>query len=141
MTTPYQFLAQTKKCFAFLGAHGFHSESEYEGGYASFASGFNISYASKELSLSISYGAMELEVTFKRGKISTSYLFLDHNLFANASGFAGGMFPRDKLAPAIDAIAKDIETNYDAVLRGDADVWKKIEKLVLAPKEAKPYLP
>ena len=51
------------------------------------------------------------------------------------------MFPIEKLGPVIDNVAKDVEMNYEAVLRGDAAVWQKIEKLVLAPREKKPFLP
>ena len=116
-------------------------ESEHEGGYASLASGFNITYVSKAVAVVIGYGAMEFEVLFKKGKISADYLLLDHDLYANASGLAGPMFPIDKLAPVIGAVAKDIETNYEAVLRGDAAVWQRIEKLISAKREWKPYLP
>ena len=141
MSPRYQFLAQTKKCFAFLESRGFQVESEYEGGYGSLASGFNITYASREVGVVVGYGAMDLEVIFKKGTISVDYLFLDHNLYANASGLAGPMFPLDKLAPVIDAVAQDIEMNYETVLRGDAAMWQRIEKLISAKREWKPYLP
>ena len=116
-------------------------ESAYESGYGSLASGFNITYASNAVGVAVGYGAMELEVMFKKGKVSVDYLFLDHNLHANASGLAGPMFPLDKLAPVIAAVAKDIEMSYEAVLRGDAAVWQRIEKLIAAKRESKPYLP
>src|SRR5690606_19009069 len=67
--------------------------------------------------------------------------FLDLNLHANASGLAGVMFPHDKLTDIIDRVASDIEQHYDTVLRGDPTVWHKIEKLLAAPQEKKPYLP
>jgi hypothetical protein len=141
MSPRYEFLAQTKKSFAFLESQGFRVESETEGTYASFKDGFCVSYVSKEVDASVAYYDMELEIVFKKGKIAAPYLFLDHHLRANASGLAGIMFPHDKLAPVIDAAAKDIEANYGAVLRGDGAVWQKIEKLVLAPREKRSYLP
>ena len=141
MTPRYQFLVQAKKSFGFLESLGFRIESETEGTYASFKDGFCVSYVSKEVGVRVTYYDMELEIVFKKGKIGAPYLFLDHNLRANASGLAGIMFPHDKLAPVIDSTAKDIEANYGAVLRGDLVVWQKIEKLVLAPRERKSYLP
>ena len=141
MTPRYQFLALAKKSFGFLESLGFRIESETEGTYASFKDGFCVSYVSKEVGVRVAYYDMELEIVFKKEKIAAPYLFLDHNLRANASGFAGIMFPHDKLAPVIETVAKDIEANYGAVLRGDAAIWQKVEKLVLAPREKKPYLP
>jgi hypothetical protein len=141
MTQRYQFLAQTKKDFGFLESLGFRIESESEGTYASFKDGFGVSYVSKEVGFSVAYCDMELEIVFKKGRIAAPYLFLDHNLHANASGWAGIMFPVEKLSSIIEAAAKDIEARYGPVLRGDDSVWQKIEKLVLAPKEHRPYLP
>jgi hypothetical protein len=141
MSVRYQFLTQTKKSFAFLRPFGFRMESERESTYASFKDGFEVTYVSKDLSLRVAYYDMELDIVFKKGPIAAPYLFLDHNLHANASGLAGCMFPFDKLAPVIESAAKDIQTHYEAVLRGDATAWQKIEKLVLAPKEKKAFLP
>jgi hypothetical protein len=141
MSVRYQFLAQTKKSFAFLAPLGFHIESEREGTYSSFKDGFQIIYVSKEVAVQVAYYDVELDIVFRKGRIAAPYLFLDHNLHANASGLTGIMFPFEKLAPIIDGVAKDIEMNYEAVLRGDASAWQKIEKLVLAPKEKKPILP
>jgi hypothetical protein len=95
----------------------------------------------KEVTAQVSYCDMELEVVFKKGRIAASYLFLDHSLHANASGLAGVMFPLEKLSPVIDSVARDIQANFGAVLQGDPSVWKKIEKLVLASREKKPFLP
>ena len=141
MTPRYQFLAQAKKSFAFLAPLGFHIESEHEGTYTSFKDGFELVCASKEVSVRVAYYDMEFEVVFRKGRIAAPYLFLDHNLHANASCLAGCMFPVDKLAPIIESVAKDIEMNYTAVLRGDIAVWQKVERLVLAPREKKPFLP
>ncbi|HEY0968596.1 MAG TPA: hypothetical protein VGD88_14485 [Opitutaceae bacterium] len=141
MPALYQFLPEAKRAFAFLSTYGLAIEVEREGTYASFKDGFTLVWASKGLSVEVTYHDMELEVIFRRGGVSASYLFLDHNLHANASGFAGCMFPFEKLTPVIDAIAKDIEAHYEDVLRSDFEVWRKIEKLVLAPKETKPFLP
>jgi hypothetical protein len=41
----------------------------------------------------------------------------------------------------IEDTANDIRANYETILTGDIIVWKKIEKLVMAPKEKKAYLP
>ncbi len=133
MAPHFQFLDQAKKSFGFLELLGFRIESETEGTYASFKDGFCVSYVSKEVGVTVAYYDMELEVVFTKGKIGAPYLFLDHNLHANASGLAGTMFPRDQLAHVIISAAQDIEANYGGVLRGDAAVWQKIEKLVLAP--------
>jgi hypothetical protein len=141
MSTRYQFLAQAKTCFSFLSQLGFHIESEREGTYAFFKDGFEVSYVSKDVGVRVTYYDAELEVVFKKGKIAAPYLFLDHNLYANASGLAGNMFLFDKLAPVIESVAKDIEANYEAILRGDAAQWQRIEKLVSAPKEKKSSLP
>ena len=120
---------------------GFHVETEREGTYASFKDGFTLVYRSKDTSVDIDYSDMELEVRFRRNGVSASYLFIDHNLHANASGIAGCMFPFEKLPPVIDSTAKDIAANYEAILSGDAKIWQRIEKLVRAPKERKPFLP
>lgn len=141
MSVRYQFLAQAKKSFAFLLPLGFRIKSEHEGTYASFKDGFEVDYTSKDLAVQVAYYDMELDVVFKKGRIAAPYLFLDHNLHANASGLAGCMFPFDQLPPVIESVAKDIEAHYEAVLHGDAAAWKKIEKLVLAPKEKKAFLP
>jgi len=141
MAPRYQFLAQAKRDFGFLSALGFSIESESEGTYVSFKDGFCVSYLSKDISLSVAYYDMELEIVFKRGRIAASYIFLDHNLHGNASGWAGVMFPVEKLAPVIEDAARDIEAHYEPVLRGDPSVWQKIEKLVSAPTEHGPHLP
>ena len=94
-------------------------------------------YVSKDVAFSVSYYDMELEIVFKKGRIAAPYLLLDHNLRANASGWAGVMFPFDKLSPALEAASKDIEAHYGSVLRGDASMWQKIEKLVLASRPGK----
>ncbi len=141
MVTRYQFLAQAKRDFAFLATLGFRIESEYEGNYANFKDGFTLDYASKAVAFRVGYLDAELEVTFKMGKIEANYLFLDHNLRANASGLAGLMFQLDALAPVISAVARDIEANYLDVLSGEAKIWEKITKLVTAPREKRPRLP
>ena len=141
MSVRYQFLSQTKKDFGFLEALGYRIKSEYEGTYSSFKDGFDISYVSKDLTARIAYYDMELEIVFQKGKILAPYLFLDINLFSNASGLSGIMFAHDKLAPVIEDAAKDIRTNYESILIGDITAWKKIEKLVTAPKVKKAYLP
>jgi hypothetical protein len=140
MAPRYQFLHQAKKDFGFLSGLGFRIESENEGTYASFKDGFSISYVSKDVAFRAAYYDMELEIVFQKGRIAAPYLLLDHNLRANASGWAGVMFPFDKLSPVLEAAAKDIEAHYGSVLRGDASMWQKIEKLVLASKEHRPYL-
>jgi hypothetical protein len=141
MSVRYQFLSQAKKSFAFLLPLGFRIESEREGTYASFKDGFEVTYLSKHLSVRVAYYDMELDVVFKKGPVAAPYLFLDHNLHANASGLAGCMFPFDKLAPVIESVAKDIRAHYEAVLLGDAAAWRKIEKIVLASREKKAFLP
>jgi hypothetical protein len=141
MNTRYQFLSHTKENFGFLSTLGYRINSEHEGTYASFKDGFDISYSSSDLTIRVAYYDMELEVIFQKGRIHVPYLFLDINLFSNISGLAGSMFPHDKLASVIESIARDIRTNYESILFGNEAIWMKIEKLVMAPKEKKPFLP
>jgi hypothetical protein len=141
MSACYQFLSQAKKSFSFLAPLGFRIESHHEGTYASFKDGFEISYVSNDIGVRVAYYDMELDVVFKKGRIAALYLFIDRTLHSNASGLAGGVFTFDKLAPVIDSVAKDIELNYSAILRCDAAMWQKIEKLILAPREEKLFLP
>ena len=141
MNSPYQFLAQAKKSFGFLVELGFRVKSEHEGTYASFKDGFDCIYSSKNLDVRVAYYDMELDIVFMKGRIAAPYLFLDHNLYANASGLAGCMFPFEKLGPVIDRVAKDIELHYEDVLLGDFAMWQKIDKIVLAPTVRKRFLP
>ncbi len=141
MSVRYQFLSQTKNDFGFLESLGYRIKSECEGTYSSFKDGFDISYVSNGLTVRIAYYDMELDIVFQKGKILAPYLFLDINLFSNASGISGIMFAHDKLASVIEDTANDIRANYETILTGDIIVWKKIEKLVMAPKEKKAYLP
>ena len=137
----YAFLEQTRKRFSFLQDNGFKIVEEYEGDYGSFKSGFWLEYRTKLVEIRIVYGDMEFHVYFKKGSLRTDYLFLDKNLNANASGYAGCMFPLNKLALVIDEIAADIAANYIRVLNGEEMIWQRIEKLLNAPQEKKPNLP
>jgi len=141
MPPKHQFLAQAKSRFEFLLDRGFRIESEYEGSYASFKDGFDLCFASPTVMLRVAYFDMELDLVFTKAAIRVHYLFIDHNLYANASGLAGCMFPVQKLNAAIDSVAKDIEANYGPILSGEPEVWRRIERLVLAPREAKRRLP
>ncbi len=136
-----QLLSQAKSCFAYLEAGGFRIISEYEGGYTSFKDGFTVIYSSPKVSVTVSYGDMEFEVTFQKEAARASYLFIDHNIFSNASGLAGPMFPVEKLAPIIADVALDIQAHYRSILDGEPEVWTRIRKLMSAPAVPKPHLP
>jgi hypothetical protein len=138
---PYAFLAQAKDRFAFLEGLGFKIIKEYEGTYYSFKDGFWLHYESGNIEVQITYTDNEFCVSFKKDKLHVSYLFIDMYIFANASEWAGDMYPFEKLAPEIDAVAADIAANYVSILQGEADIWQKIEKLANAPREKKSKLP
>lgn len=141
MKTKPQFLSQTKAAFAFLEAGGFHVTSEYEGSYASFKDGFSITYTAPLVALTLSYFDMEFEAVFQKEGVRAAYIFLDHNLFSNASGLSGSMFPMDKLTPVIEDVSTDIRSHYGAILEGETEIWRKIQKLVSAPVEPRRFLP
>ena len=63
------------------------------------------------------------------------YLFVDHELMASQDGFAGCMFPRNKLADAINRMAKDISLNYRHILSAEEGVWNRMSALWHAPRE------
>jgi hypothetical protein len=138
---PYAFLAQAKDRFAFLEGIGFKITKEHEGTYYSFKDGFWLHYECGNIEVRITYTDNEFCVSFKKNKLHASYLFIDTYIFANASGWAGDMFPFETLAPEIDAVAADIATNYLPILRGETGIWQKIEKLANAPREKKTKLP
>ena len=141
MKTKPQFLSQTKIAFGFLAPAGFGIVSEYEGTYASFKDGFSVTYSSPLVSITVSYGDMEFDIVFQKEESRASYLFLDHNLFSNASGLSGPMFPIDKLAPVIEDVARDISIHYGGILSGEIRIWTKIKKLRSAPVTPNRHLP
>jgi hypothetical protein len=83
----------------------------------------------------VEYYDMELVIWFKKGREKIPYLFVDQELEANRSGFSGCMFPRNKLAGAVDKMAEDIRLNYGSILKGDEGVWAKVIALWHAPRE------
>jgi len=138
---PYAFLAQAKERFAFLKELGFQIVKEEEGTYQSLKDGFWLHYKNKNIEVWIEYADNEFCISFKKDNLRIGYLFIDAYIFANASGWAGDMFPFQKLAPEIDAVASDVAANYLPILQGEAGIWHKIEKLANAPKEKKSKLP
>lgn len=134
------FFDLAKSEFSFLTEQGFKMIQDKRATGVSFKDGFHFRYFRYPVDIVVEYYDMELIPMFHRGKDAVSYYFVDRYLFSNASGYAGAMFPLDKLAAPICNIAQDIQKNYGAVLAGDEATWKKIMALVNAPKE-KAFLP
>ena len=129
------FFDLAKVEFSFLTKQGFALTEEKRATGISFKDGFHFRYSQFPVDVVVDYYDMELIPIFYRGKEQASYYFIDHYLFSNASGYAGAMFPLDKLASPIRNIAQDIQKNYQPILAGDEIIWKKIMALVNAPKE------
>ena len=125
----------TKGRFAFLETMGLRLTEEQWPTGDSFKDGFQLTYTGSVVSVLIEYYDMELVIWFQKERERVPYLFLDQELAANRSGFAGCMFPRNKLAVAVDRMAEDIRLNYDQILRGDKDVWARVVALWHAPRE------
>ena len=135
------FFELAKREFAFLTDQGFILVEEQPTRSVSFRDGFHLRYAKHPVQLDVDYYDMELIPVFHRGAQRCEYLFIDHYLFANASGFHGPMFPLDKLAAALRVVATDIREHYELVLSGDDATWCKIVALQSAPREHKRVLP
>ena len=103
----------------------------------SFRDGFHLSYTGHPVSVLVEYYDMELVIWFKKSHEKVPYLFIDHELMNNRSGFAGCMFPRNKLADAVSRMADDIRLHYDDVLAGDVHVWQRLCAAWNAPREKK----
>jgi hypothetical protein len=135
-----RFLAQAKREFAFVTALGFVTQQEHEGTYASFKDGFHIDYRSPAVLFRVEYYDMEFMPSFQHQDTLVTYYFIDTYIFANVSGFAGAMFPIEKLGPVITRISTDIDRHYRAILAGEPEIWRKLSALARAPRE-KPRLP
>jgi len=120
---------------AFLETMGFRLRKEQWPTGDSFKDGFQLTYTGSLVSVVVEYYDMELVIWFQKEREGVPYLFLDQELAANRSGFAGCMFPRNKLAAAVDRMAEDIRLNYEPILRGEKDVWAKLVGLWHAPRE------
>src|SRR5206468_3275248 len=92
----------------------------------SFKDGFYLRYLRNELEVVVQYYDMEFRPIFHRDMIDTEYMFIDENIFSNASGFSGDMFPLEKLEPVIRKIARDIRANYQPILKGEDSIWNTI---------------
>ena len=125
--------------FSFLTQQGFTLVEEKRATGLSFKDGFHFRYTSRPINLVLEYYDMELVPMFHRGNDKVSYFFIDQYLFSNASGYAGCMFPLDKLAEPIRNIAQDIQKNYGLVLAGDEATWIKIMALANAPTEKRMF--
>jgi hypothetical protein len=138
---PYaEFLAichAAKERFAFLETLGLPLAEERWPTGDSFRDGFQLIYTGSPVSVVVEYYDMELVIWFQKGREKIPYLFVDQELEANRSGFAGCMFPRNKLAGAVDKMAEDIRLNYGDILKGDEGVWTKVIALWHAPREKK----
>ena len=134
------FAQTAREAFAFLEETRFRLTEYRQPSSTDFRDGWHLRYSSKSLALSIEYYDMELIITFSAGNRSATYWLIDKYLFANASGYAGNMFPLDKLGRAIATIAADIRSHYADVLAGEPAIWETLQRLVMAPT-AKSRLP
>ena len=127
-----------KDQFAFLETLGLRLTKEQLPTGDSFRDGFQLTYTGSPVSVVVEYYDMELIIWFdKTVRERISYLFIDHKLMSNRSGFAGCMFPRNKLVNALNKMAEDIKLNYKRIISGDEDVWKKLIALRHTPREKK----
>jgi hypothetical protein len=127
------FAMAARSAFKFLENRGFELLEYREPESASFRDGFRLRYRRGEVEVLVEYFDMEIGVTFVRGAIRAAYLLIDHEMFGNAIGFAGSMFPLDKLGDALEKISADISSNYGRILGGDPVVWANIERMANAP--------
>ena len=123
--------AHAEAAFRFLGDLGFVPGDRSITGGESYRDGWRLAYASPTVTVTVEYLDQQFEVLFMRGDVEADYLLIDRERFGRRSGLHGDMFPPDKLGPVIDAVAADIRENYSAILRGDDDVWARIEKLTV----------
>jgi hypothetical protein len=91
--------------------------------------GWHLSYVFNDLAIRIAYYEMEFIVTIKKGTVETNYLFLDYQLFDNASGFHGSMFHSDKLSDVTTKISDDPALRYKDILLGKEEWWFRIKRL------------
>ncbi len=124
-----------KDRFAFLETMGLRLTKEQWPNGDSFKDGFQLTYTASVVSVAIEYYDVELVIWFLKERERVPYLFIDQELASNRSGFAGCMFPRNKLAEAVFKMAEDIRLNYGHILNGDKDVWTNIVALWHAPRE------
>jgi hypothetical protein len=125
--------------FAFLTEQRFDLNERRPPTTISFRDGFHLRYVRHPVDLVVDYYDLELIPMFHRGTQQASYLFIDRYLFSNASGYAGAMFPLDKLPAALHAVATDIREHYGAVLSGDDATWAKISALLSTPQEKRGF--
>jgi hypothetical protein len=109
------------------------TESYVDDGDNARYDGWHLSYRSngiKGISIRIEYYEMEFVINIKLGSTETSYLFLDHQLFDNASGFQGVMFPSEKLSDIMSRISDDMALHYKDILLGEEEWWSRIEQII-----------
>ncbi len=123
--------------FAFLEKAGFRLTKELWPSGDSYKDGFQLTFSSSSVSVIVEYYDMEVVIWFVKDNERISYLFVDHELMANKSGFAGCMFTRNQLARVINRMAEDIRLNYGAILAGDENSWKRMTTLWHAPRTRK----
>jgi hypothetical protein len=124
-----------KSHFRFLADYGMTLAVERLPTTDCFKDGFRLDYSGNPISVRVEYYDCEYVILFTRGTETIPYLFIDHHLFGNRSGYAGNMFGREKLQHVILKTSADVASNYQAILKGDDAVWKKITALYHAPTE------
>lgn len=122
-----------RQIFDWLTSLGYRlTESYVSDGDNARYDGWHLSYRSKgikDISIRIEYYEMEFVIRIKKGSTETSYLFLDHQLFGNASGFQGAMFPSEKLSDIMTRISDDMELHYKDILLGEKEWWSRIAQI------------
>jgi len=124
---------EAKNNFFFLNDFGMKLVREELPASNCFKDGFRLVYSGTPVSVDVEYYDCEFMIFFKRGEEKIPYLFIDHYLFSNQSGYAGVMFAREKVKGVILKTSADVQNNYTSILRGDDDVWRKITALYHAP--------
>jgi len=123
--------------FAFLESEGFTLMGRSAATTDSFLDGWWLRYEAPLVQVRVEYSEMQFDITFARADVSATYLFIDREIFGQASGLHGDMFPADKLTPVIQRVAADIRTNYAALLHGEAAIWGRVARLRGIPPQAR----
>ena len=133
-------MATAETAFAFLTTEGFTLTERRPAQTDSFRDGWWLRYESPGVEVRVEYSDMQFDVTFARDDVAATYLFVDREIFGQASGLHGDMFPVDKLEPVIHRVAAEIRAHYVPLLRGDAPFWDRVARLRQTPPKPR-HLP
>jgi hypothetical protein len=128
---------EAERLFEFLVDRGWHlRERGLRAENNARYDGWHLVYGGPLVSVRLDYYEMEFVVTLSKGTVDASYLLLDSELFAGASGLAGSMFYVDRLGAVLPRIASDLRANYAAILDGADHPWSRIAELAEARDRA-----